>query len=146
MSSCALAAIYSFFSRELFLDPLSVAICIHQFFFSPLAPSPFSTLPLTNGASIPSSLTPPSSTMVRMFLPLSSFPLTNGADDASIPHDVGMAASVKQTEMLQLCISQLGLHLRHLLVREALLSRVQPPSPAQRESHADKSLINPYKS
>ena len=101
-----------------------------QFFLSPLAPSPFSTLPLTNGAGIPSSLTPPSSTMVQMFLPLSSFPLTNGADDASIPHDVGMAASVKQTEMLQVCVGQLGLYLRHLSVCEALLSRVEPLSPA----------------
>ena len=76
--------------------------------------------------------------MVQMMLvilppsltPSPPLPLTNGTDDASIPHNVGIAASVKQTEMLQVCVGQLGLHLRHLLVCEALLTRVEPPSPA----------------
>ena len=60
MSSCALAAIYSFFSRELFLDPLSVAICTHynfSFHHSLLAPS-----------------LPSHSPMVQVFLPASPLP------------------------------------------------------------------------
>ena len=84
------SAIYSFFSRKLFLDPLSVRSYLHSlpilpfngFHHSPLAPSLPSHSPMVQV------FLPPSSTMVQMiplFLPLSSFLLTNGADDASNP-------------------------------------------------------------
>ena len=59
--------------------------------------------------------------------------LTNGADDASVTHNVRMAADGEQTEVLQASVGQLGLHLRNSQINDAWISRVQPPSPAEEE-------------
>ena len=55
---------------------------------------------------------------------LSSFLLTKGADNAGISFYIGIAARVESTEVLQVCVGQLGRHLRHLPVWEAQISRV----------------------
>ena len=84
---------------------------------------------------IPSILTPPllnigayylAPSPVHLWYRLSSFLLTKGADDASISYHIGMAsrARVKQTEMFQVCVGQLGIHLRHLRVCQECFSRV----------------------
>ena len=112
-------AICSFFSRELF-----VATFLINSSNGAGIPSSLTPLLLNNGANYLAPLPSPVHLWCRLCASLSSFLPTKGADDASIPYDVRMAAGVKQTEMFQVCVGQLGIHLRHLRVCQECFSRV----------------------
>ena len=112
-------AICSFFSRELF-----VATFLINSSNGAGIPSSLTPPLLNNGANYLAPLPSPVHLWCRLCASLSSFLPTKGADDASIPYDVRMAAGVKQTEMFQVCVGQLGIHLRHLHVCQECFSRV----------------------